>query len=123
MITRSMSVKYERGQLDDSCFLPDLLFEPKPHAKGKRWTNDERGFRRYTHFNDRMTEGTIKIAITGGSTAWGAGGTDDQTIPSILAKELKKRCVNQSFHVWNAAVPAQTSGQEREAFRDISIAP
>lgn len=95
-------------------FSPDLLFTPQPNAKGRGWSHDKYGFRVSSGNRGQTATGTtLKIAITGGSTAWGVGVEDDQTIASWLYKYLAQECSNSSILVWNAGISAQTSGQER----------
>jgi lysophospholipase L1-like esterase len=101
-------------------FSGDLLYTPEPNSSGKGWSTDTHGFRnngqlRLAPENDNArTE--IRIAVTGGSTAWGVGVTDDQTLPAVLQKLLADRCQSRKVVVWNAAISAQTSGQERRRF-------
>ena len=101
-------------------FSGDLLYTPESNSSGKGWSTDTHGFRkngllRVAPENDNArTE--IRIAVTGGSTAWGVGVTDDQTLPAVLQKLLSSRCQGSEIVVWNAAISAQTSGQERRRF-------
>ena len=101
-------------------FSGDLLYTPEPGSSGKGWSTDSHGFRNNGPL--RAAPGTdtarteIRIAVTGGSTAWGVGVTDDQTLPAMLQKLLVDRCQGSKVVVWNAAISAQTSGQERRRF-------
>jgi len=53
------------------------------------------GLRKTYNFNEAKTaSSTMKVFIFGGSTIWGLGVDDDQTIPSIFVKEAKNRGVN-----------------------------
>ena len=103
-------------------FSPDLMYEPTPDAAGAGWHNDSRGFRFTSGNGEADNRPVFKIAVTGGSTAWGVGVADDQTLESILHDELSRLCPKVNFQVWNVAVSAQTSGQERRRF-ETSVLP
>jgi len=109
-----------QDRLNAMRFSRDLLYTPEPNSIGKGWSTDAHGFR--NNGSLRLSSGQdtplkkIKIAVTGGSTAWGVGVTDDQTLPAVLQKLLADRCQGSKVIVWNAAISAQTSGQERRRF-------
>jgi len=100
-------------------FSPDLLYSPVPNSSGVGWSHDSNGFRTS---NGNLKEkpnnslSKITIAITGGSTAWGVGVKDNQTIASVMNNILTKSCSGYKFNILNAAISAQTSGQERRRF-------
>jgi lysophospholipase L1-like esterase len=101
-------------------FSGDLLYTPERVSSGKGWSTDAHGFRnngpsRISSEKDTVRS-KIRIAVTGGSTAWGVGVTDDQTLPAVLQEFLADRCQGIEVIVWNAAISAQTSGQERRRF-------
>ena len=101
-------------------FSGDLLYTPELSSSGNGWSTDAHGFRNVGPLREVLSEGAgreeIRIAVTGGSTAWGVGVTDYQTLPAMLQKRLSARCSDRRVVVWNAAISAQTSGQERRRF-------
>lgn len=103
-------------------FSPDLMYEPVPDAAGAGWRNDVRGFRHTAGNGEADARPLFKIGVTGGSTAWGVGVTDHQTLESTLHAELSRLCPQVNFQIWNVAVSAQTSGQERRRF-ETSVLP
>lgn len=109
-----------QDRLSSMRFSGDLLYTPQTSSAGKGWSTDSYGFRNNGSLEIMPKQGVtfkeVKIAITGGSTAWGVGVADGQTIPAVLQKTLAKRCQGIDIVVWNAAIPAQTSGQERRRF-------
>ena len=62
-------------------------------------------------------ERTVRIFITGGSTAWGSGApSQKQTIPSLLERILNERISPRTgyrYEVINTAFPAWTTTQEK----------
>ena len=109
-----------QDRLSAMCFSSDLLYTPKPNSSGKGWSTDAHGFRNNGPLRGAPAKSTaraeITIAVTGGSTAWGVGVTDSQTFPAVLQRVLADRCQGSDVVVWNAAISAQTSGQERRRF-------
>jgi hypothetical protein len=55
-------------------------------------------------------KGSIKLLMLGGSSLWGFGARDDQTIPSIVARELDRR--GYGVEVKNVAEIGYTTTQE-----------
>lgn len=108
-----------QDRINAMSFSGDLLYTPKPNSIGKGWSTDAHGFRNNGPLKavaEKDIHNEIRIAVTGGSTAWGVGVTDDQTFPAVLQKLLADRCLGSKVLVWNAAISAQTSGQERRRF-------
>lgn len=109
-----------QDRLNAMRFSRDLLYTPEPSSSGKGWSTDAHGFRNNGSLRVSPGQNTprkeIRIAVTGGSTAWGVGVTDHQTLPAVLQKLLADRCQSSKVVVWNAAISAQTSGQERRRF-------
>lgn len=70
-------------------YVPFSLWS-RPPFSGK-WTNVNACGDRVTHYNaDENIKGVKKIFMFGGSTLWGTGSPDWQTIPSYLAKMLNE---------------------------------
>ena len=109
-----------QDRLNSMRFSGDLLYTPQASSAGKGWSTDSYGFRNNGSLEIMPKQGVtfkeVRIAVTGGSTAWGVGVMDGQTIPAVLQKNLAKRCQGIDIVVWNAAISAQTSGQERRHF-------
>jgi len=75
------------------------------------------GFRdRREHFENK-DERTVRIFMTGGSTAWGVdASSDDQTISALLEKKLNAEIsprTGYKYEVVNAAFPAWSTTQEK----------
>jgi lysophospholipase L1-like esterase len=78
---------------------------------------DTLGFRdRREHFENK-DERTVRVFITGGSTAWGSGASfDDQTISALLEKKLNSEIsprTGYKYEVINTAFPAWSTTQEK----------
>ncbi len=57
--------------------------------------------------------GRFRIAVLGGSAAWGLGSTaDDRSLPGRLEAHLRERNPSRELEVINAGQPGYTSGQE-----------
>ena len=75
------------------------------------------GFRdRREHFENK-DERTVRVFITGGSTAWGSGASfDDHTISALLEKKLNTEIsprTGYKYEVINTAFPAWSTTQEK----------
>jgi lysophospholipase L1-like esterase len=75
------------------------------------------GFRdRREHFENK-NERTVRVFMTGGSTAWGVdASSDDQTIPALLEKKLNAEIsprTGYQYEVINTAFPAWSTTQEK----------
>ena len=75
------------------------------------------GFRdRREHFESK-DERTVRVFMTGGSTAWGSGASsDDQTISALSEKKLNTEMsprTGYKYEVVNAAFPAWSTTQEK----------
>jgi len=73
---------------------PYVYFRQKPF-RGETITIDNEGVRTTWQSSrqpgDRGERGSVKILTLGGSSLWGWGARDDQTIPSILARSLHEK--------------------------------
>lgn len=90
-------------------------FANQPNFQAYCWgtvlvQTNERGFRGRQPVRQTKTPGTFRIVCMGDSVMWGAGASEQQTIPYLLAAEL------QSWHgveVINAGVISYSTLQER----------
>jgi lysophospholipase L1-like esterase len=73
---------------------PYVYFRQKPFH-GKTINIGDDGLRATwqppAHANDRGQRGPVKILMLGGSSLWGYGARDDQTIPSLVGRSLDAR--------------------------------
>ena len=73
---------------------PYVYFRQKPF-RGKTITIDDDGLRTTWQSprspRDRGERRSVKILMLGGSSLWGFGARDDQTIPSLLARSLHEK--------------------------------
>jgi lysophospholipase L1-like esterase len=89
---------------DKAIFEKDLIYVPyhlwrRPQFSGK-WTNINANGDRVTYYNaDENTEGVKKIFMFGGSTLWGTGLPDWETIPSYVSKFLNED--NPRYIIYN----------------------
>ena len=90
-------------------YVPYHLWNRKPFP-GK-WHNVDANGVRATHYKaDEKKDGVKKIFILGGSTLWGTGAADWETIPSYLAKFLNKN--NPEYMVTNYGETGYVASQE-----------
>lgn len=88
---------------------PLLSFVPKP-LKTPHITINEQGIRKTTGNPATVTSQQIKIFIFGGSTVFGTNVTDDETIPSHIAKLLNAN--GPAHQITNFGASAYNSSQE-----------
>lgn len=73
---------------------PYVYFRQQPF-RGETITIDDDGLRATWQSSrrpaDRGERGSVKILTLGGSSMWGFGARDDQTIPSLLARSLHEK--------------------------------
>jgi lysophospholipase L1-like esterase len=92
---------------------PYVYFRPKPF-QGKTITIGADGLR--ATWQPAVASGTgagrkaVKLLVLGGSSLWGFGARDDQTIPSLLARKLHERGLN--VEIRNLAELGYVSTQE-----------
>jgi len=96
----------------------DIITQVKPPTfHGRFVTVDPAGFR---HVEDQgpwpPDPQAINIFVFGGSTTFGVGLPDSETIPSELQKALAARHPVRTVHVYNFGVPTYTSTQEMLAY-------
>jgi hypothetical protein len=90
---------------------PDTRFDSGSYTV----TIDAFGARRPTHAKDKP-QGTFRILCLGGSTMYGAGVDDEQTIPAFLEARLNASGTAlggapRRFEAWNFGTSAYTLGQ------------
>lgn len=56
--------------------------------------------------------GSLRIAVLGGSTIWGCGISDEESCPRILEAKLRKEFPQKETEVINAAVPGYNSMED-----------
>ena len=77
----------EDGAADEQMYVPYVVWHRRPFA-GELVNVDSRG-ERVTHFVSDAP-GALRVWLLGGSTIWGMGAPDAETIPSRLARILNE---------------------------------
>jgi len=97
---------------------PYLVFSPIPGWRGRYTRYNSFGFRGQEIAGKKPSD-TIRIAVLGGSTAFGAFVKDQDTFPAVLQGLLQENAAStgavgsrSKIEVINAAVPGYTSTQE-----------
>ena len=98
-----------------------LGYIPKRKYVGKGYATNNSGFRYDHDFLANKPDNELRIFITGGSTAWGAGVKQDQLYSVIAEKILQKRYPQRRLRVISAGVGAYCSTQERILIENIII--
>ena len=86
---------------------------PAANYSGIGWYTNNEHFRYNEDFNKEKPKDEIRIFISGGSTAWGAGVTQDQTFAFLLEKKLNSLQSKKKIRVIIAAAGGWASSQER----------
>jgi hypothetical protein len=110
---------YSGGPLLQYVFDPYKNVLPTPNWVDTRGVkHNGQGFRRSADVSLRKPEGTFRVFLMGGSTAYGTGGLwphiqrtypvikNSQTIDAYLERDLGKRFPGTRFEVINAAIPS-----------------
>lgn len=108
---KSMAKDYfiEFQKSGESEYYPYLGYRRVPNYSGEYINLDEKSIRKTINKCDNTPE-KIRIFMFGGSTMWGTGARDEETIPSFLSNEL---CINNiSVEVTNFAENGYVSTQE-----------
>lgn len=100
---------YEHIELQTK-WSPYTHFELKKYT-GKYNNIDSLGHRKTLSFN-KDSSTSIKIFCFGGSTMYGIGTKDENTIPSTLAKVLKNKIPDKKFTITNFGLPGYTNDLE-----------
>ena len=110
---------YSGGPLLQYEFDPYKNVRPTPNYVDTRGVkHNAQGFRRSSNVTREKPEGTYRIFLMGGSTAYGTGGLwphiqrtypvldNSQTIDAYLEQDLSQRFPGKRFEVINAAIPS-----------------
>ncbi|WP_299136651.1 SGNH/GDSL hydrolase family protein [uncultured Tenacibaculum sp.] len=100
---------YEHIELQTK-WSPYTHFELKKYT-GKYNNIDSLGHRKTLSFY-KDSSSSIKIFCFGGSTMYGIGTKDENTIPSTLAKVLKNKIPSKKFTITNFGLPGYTNDLE-----------
>ena len=97
---------------------PYLVFSPIPGWRGRYTHYNSLGFRG-AEIPERKPPQVVRVAVLGGSTAFGAFVKDEQTFPAVLQDLFQEALANPSANasrrkvqMINAAVPGYVSTQE-----------
>ena len=97
-------------------------FAAKANLKGKHYSTNSLGLRG-PEVSAPKPEGAYRIAVLGGSTAWGYGSSSDNTtVPGYLQAYFAERRPDLTIEVVNAGQPGYVSTQELIFFQRV-IAP
>ena len=97
---------------DNSEYTNELI--PFPESD----TVNSYGFKN-TEFTKEKAQGTYRIFVVGGSTAWGSGNySDETTIPGILQKIFDKQELNTNVEVINAGINGANSITESALIKE-----
>ena len=99
--------------LDDLSFLEQIII---PYKNSDDFINSH-GFRGPEISKDKP-ENTLRIIIVGGSTTYGIGSDDTNTIPALLQKKLEKNNQTQLFEVINAGFSGAISPDEVKLIKE-----
>jgi lysophospholipase L1-like esterase len=91
---------------------PFELFAMKPGLEGRHFSTNALGLRG-PETSAAKPEGVFRIAVLGGSAAWGYGSSSDAaTVPAQLQSELESFRSDLRIEILNAAQPGYVSTQE-----------
>ncbi len=90
-----------------------LSYSPLENNKGFGYVTNEYGFRYNGDFPAKKPKEEIRIFVTGGSTAWGAGASQQSFYAPVLEKILQKKFPDFRIRVISAGAMAYLSTHER----------
>ena len=90
-----------------------LGYIPRPKSSGNGYKTNSYHFRYGEDFPKEKDEDEIRIFVTGGSTAWGAGVDDRDMYTSIMEELFEDEYPNQTIRVISSGVGAYGTVQER----------
>lgn len=101
---------------------PFTEFRPKP-LRGRYFNVGPEGLRRVRDQGPWPPDpAAVNVFVFGGSTTFGVGAPDDQTIPSYLGERLARAACGAPIRVYNLGRPAYYSAQERILFERLLVA-
>ena len=89
------------------------VYTPLENHKGKGYFTNSAGFRHDEDIPLKKPDGELRIFITGGSTAWGFGASQENMYSTIAENILQERFPDIKIRVINAGVGAYLSTHER----------
>lgn len=98
-----------------------LGFIPKASYSGNGYKTNNYHFRYNRDFPIKKEENELRIFVTGGSTAWGAGVNQDKLYTSIIEKLLQKDFPDKKIRVISAGVGCYCSTQERITIENLIL--
>ena len=101
---------------------PRLKFAPKPSYNGKGYHTNNIRCRYDEDLLPRKPPHEIRVFVTGGLTAWGAGVRQDQAFAALLERKLREAHPRLKLRVICAAAGCYSSAQERGLAEEV-IAP
>lgn len=90
-----------------------LSYAPEPSSGGLGYQTNDRGFRYDEDLTPEKAPNEIRIFVTGGSAAWGAGVRQEKTYARVLEERLAAAFPGKRIRVIIAAVSGYASTQER----------
>ena len=106
--------------LNDLSFLKHIVI---PDNQSKHFINSD-GFRS-PEISENKPSNTFRVFVVGGSTTYGSGVNDANTIPSLLQKKLDEKNYAQTIEVINAGVSGARSVEEIKLIKEklLNFAP
>lgn len=112
------AVLEEEGRLGEAVYSPLVEYAPAPH-QGRMINVGADGYRSDGHAQDLRGPGT-KVFVFGGSTTFGSGVADAETLPARLGEVL--RAAGKEAEVFNFGAASWYSTQERVALERLLTA-
>jgi len=90
-----------------------LGYFPVENHSGKHYVSNQYGFRYKEDFPIEKPSNEIRIFVTGGSTAWGTGASQDDIYSAVAERKLQKKFKDIKIRVISAGVGGYRSTHER----------